>query len=82
MWVGMRPPQYRLRPTQSINYVPLQVIRFQKSVLLIVQHKYVKSCSEDFILKKSDSPHKTLRYWITQHSWLIHFRQAEICLVE
>jgi len=35
--------------TQSIIYVPLQVNRFQKSILLIVQYKYLKTCSEDFI---------------------------------
>ena len=35
------------RPTQSIMYVPLQVNRFQKSILLIVQYKYLKSCSGD-----------------------------------
>ena len=29
----------------------LQVTRFHKSILLIVQYKYLKSCSEDFILK-------------------------------
>jgi len=38
-------------PTQSIMYVPLQVNRFQKSSLLIVQYKYLKSCSRDFILQ-------------------------------
>jgi len=35
----------QIRPTQSIMYVPLQVTRFQKSILLIVQYKYLKSCS-------------------------------------
>jgi len=38
---------YCVRPTQSIFDVPLQVNRSQKSVLLIVQHKYSKSCSRD-----------------------------------
>ena len=38
-------------PTQSIMYVPLQVNRFQKSVLFIVQYKYLKSCSGDLILQ-------------------------------
>jgi len=38
-------------PTQSIMYIPLQVNRFQKRILLIAQYKYLKSCSEDFILK-------------------------------
>jgi len=39
------------RPAQSIIHVPLQVNRFQKSILLIVQYKYLKSCSGDFILQ-------------------------------
>jgi len=33
------------RPTQSIMCVPLQVNRFQKSILLIVQYKCLISCS-------------------------------------
>ena len=41
----------RVRPAQSIIYVLLQVNRFQKIVLLIVQYKYLKSCSKDFILQ-------------------------------
>jgi len=36
-----------IRPTQSILYVPLQVNRFQKIILLIVQYKYFKSCSRE-----------------------------------
>ena len=51
------------RPTQSIMYVPLQVNRFQKSILLIVQYKYLKSCSGDFYSPESDPPHKIMRYW-------------------
>jgi len=52
-------------------------------MLLIVQYKYLKSCSENFILENL-----TLRTrscgtaFITQQSWLLYFRQAEICLVE
>ena len=43
----------RNRPTQSIVSVPLQVNRFQKSILFkfIVQYKNSKSCSGDFILQ-------------------------------
>jgi len=42
---GMWPHWYpsccgAIRPTQSIMYVPLQVNRSQKSILLIVQYKY------------------------------------------
>jgi len=39
------------RPTQSMIYVPLLVCVFHKSMLLIVQHKYSKSCSKDFKLQ-------------------------------
>ena len=39
------------RPTQSMMYIPFQVNRSNKSILLIVQYKYLKSFSEDFILK-------------------------------
>jgi len=71
------------RPTQSIMYVALQVIRFHKSILLIVQCKYLKSCCEDFILKSLILRTRSCgTAFITQHSWLLHFRQAEICLVE
>jgi len=38
-------------PTQSMIYVPILVIRFQESILLIVQYKYLESCSEDFIVQ-------------------------------
>jgi len=51
--------------TASIMYIPFQVIIFQKSILLIVQYKYSKSCSEDIfskIQRKSDPPHKIMRY--------------------
>jgi len=37
----------RIRPTQLMIYVHLRVNIFQKSVLLIVQYKYLKLCSED-----------------------------------
>jgi len=57
--------------------------RFQKSILLIVQYKYLKSCSEDFILKNPILRTRSCgTALITQHSWLFHFHQAEICLVE
>ena len=50
------------RPTQSIMYVPLQVNRFQKSILLIVQYKYLKS-RPDILFSESDPPHKIMRHW-------------------
>ena len=51
-----------VRPTQSIMYVPLQVNRFHKSILLIVQYKYEKSCS-GFYSPESDPLHKIMLYW-------------------
>jgi len=62
------------RPTQSIVYVPVQVNRFQESILLIVQYKHLTSCSKDFILQNL-----ILRIiscgagFITQSSWVFHF---------
>ena len=41
------------RPTKSIMYVLFQVNRFQKSILLIVQYKYLKSFSEDMYSPES-----------------------------
>jgi len=38
------------RPIQLFRF-PYRLNRFQKSNLLIVQYKYLKSCSEDFILQ-------------------------------
>jgi len=59
-----------IRPTQSIMYVPLQVNGFVKSILLIVQYKYLKSCSRDFCSTESDPPHKIMRYWFYYTIWL------------
>jgi len=57
--------------------------RFQKSILLIVKYKYLKSCSEDLILKNLILLTRSCgTTFITPHSWLLHFRQAEICLIE
>jgi len=53
----------RVRPTQSIMYVPLQVNRFWESVLLMVQYKDLKSCSRRFYSPESDPPHKIMLYW-------------------
>jgi len=43
-------PYQSARP-QCIIYVPLLVNIFQQSILLIVQYKYLKSCSVDLILQ-------------------------------
>jgi len=55
-------------------YVPLQVHRFQKSILLIVQYKYLKSCSEDFYSLESDPPHKIMWYWFYLFGFFISAR--------
>ena len=61
----------------------IHIIRFHKSILLIVQYKYIKSCAEDFILKNLILRTRSCgTAFITQHSWLVYFRQADICLVE
>jgi len=66
------------RPTQSIVYVPLQVNRFRNSVLLIVQYKYLKSCSGYFNSPESDPLHKIMRYWLYYSiCWFLHFQMTE-----
>jgi len=62
------------RPTQSIIYVPLQVNKFQESILLIVQYKHLKSCSEDFVLQNLILRTRSCGTgFITQSSWVFHF---------
>jgi len=66
------------RPTQSIMYVPLQVNRSKKIILLIVQYKYLKSCSRRFYC-----PNLILRtrfcgtMFITEPSCLFDFHLTE-----
>jgi len=68
------------RPTLSVMYVPLQVNRFAESVLLIVQYRYLKSCSGDFYPPESDPPHKIMRYWFYYSIWLgFSFSPDRIC---
>ena len=70
---------YTYRPTQSIMYVPLQVNRFQKRILLIVLYKYLKPCSRDFILQKLILCTKSCGTgFITQSSWAFHFHQTTL----
>jgi len=70
-------PLGKVRPTQSIMYVPLQENRYQKSVLLILQYKYLKSCSRDFYSPESSNLILRTRScdtgFITQYSWFFHF---------
>ena len=62
------------RPTQSIMCVPLLVNRFQKSILLIVQHKYLKYCSRHFILQNLILRTRSCGTgFISQSSWAFHF---------
>jgi len=71
------------RPTQAIMYVPLQVNRSQKCILLIVKYKYIKSYSWDFYSPESDPPHKIMRYWIYYSTQLCFgFPPDRICQVE
>jgi len=59
---------------QPMIYVPLLVNGFQKSILLIVQYAYFKSCSEDVLLQVL-----ILRTsfcgtaFISQHCWFVDF---------
>ena len=72
-----------IRPTQSIMYVPLQVNRSQKCILLFVQYKYIKSCYGDFNSPESDPTHKIMRYWVYYSTQLVFgFPTDRICQVE
>jgi len=63
-----------VRPIQSIIYDPLQLNRFQKSVLLIIQYNFLKSCSGDFILQNLILRTRSCGTdFITQSSWVFHF---------
>ena len=74
---------HALRPTQSVMYVALQVNRFNESVLLIVQYRYLKSCSGDFNSSESDPPHKIMFYWFYYSIWLgFSFPSDRICQME
>jgi len=70
-------------PTQSMMYVPLQVNRCQKYILLIVEYKYVRSYSGDFYFQESDPPHKIMRYWVYYLTHLyFEFPDDRICQSE
>jgi len=78
-----QPFHFADRPTQSIMYVPLQVKRFKKIILLIVQYKYLKSCSRRFYCPESDPPHKIMRYNVYYSSQMsFWFPPDRICQVE
>jgi len=65
------------RPTQSIMYVPSQVNRSQKCILLIVQYKYIKSFSGDFYSPESDRTRLCGTGFITQPSCVSDFHLTE-----
>jgi len=44
-------------------YIYIYIHWFQASILLIVQYKYSKSCSEDFMISGFDPPHKIMQCW-------------------
>jgi len=69
IWICYPFPKW-VRQTQSVMYVPLQVNRFVESILLIVQYRYLKSCSGDSYSPESDPPHKIMRYWFYYSIWL------------
>jgi len=61
-----------------VEGVTLQVNRFRGSVLLIVQYKYLKSCSGDFYSPESDPPHKIMQYWLYYSiCWFFPFSLTE-----
>ena len=73
----------RICPTQSVMYVPLQVNRFAEIILLIIQYRYLKSCSGDFYSPESDPPHRIMRYWFYYSIWWsFSFPPDRICQVE
>jgi len=58
-------------------YVPLLLNRFQKSILLIIQYKSLKSCSWDSILQNLILRTRSCGTgFITQSSWVFHFHQT------
>jgi len=63
-----------VRLTQSIIYVPLLVCVFQTSILLIVQYKYLISCSKDFKLQNLILRTRLCSAgFIPQHCWIVDF---------
>ena len=73
------PMLHLIRPTHSMMYVPLQVDIFQKSILLILQNKYWKSCSGDFILQNPILCTRSCGTGlITQSSWVFHFQKTTL----
>ena len=56
-----------------------QVNRFQKIILVIVQYKFLKSCSGDFILQNLLLRKRLCStVFISESSWVFHFRQINM----
>jgi len=66
------------RPTQRIICVPLLINRFRKEFYLSFSTNIYNPVPRILFSKISAQDHD----FITRHMWLLHFRQAEICLVE
>ena len=64
-------------------YVPSQVNRSDKCILLIVQYKYTKSYLGNYHCQESDPPYQIMRYWVyysTELFILLNFDR--ICRVQ
>ena len=58
------------------------VNRFLTSILLIILHKYLKSCSKDLIPQNLILRTRSCdTAYITQLGWLIHFQLTQMCLI-
>jgi len=70
----------RAHPPDPINhYVHLLVNRFQKSILLIIQYRCLKSCSEDFMLQDLILRTRLCGTgFVPQHCWVVHFHPTKI----
>ena len=73
-------------PTQSMIYVPLLVCVFHKSIWLVFQYKYFKSCSKDFKLQNLILRTRLCGTgFIPQHCWVVDFQVTKMvrrkCLV-
>jgi len=75
------------RPTQEIMYVHFLVNRFEESILLIVQYKYLKSGPKDFIRKDLILRTRLCENgFVSQHCWVVDFhlinRMRRKCFVQ
>jgi len=80
--LGSRPKKmYGERLGDGVEYHLMNT--FAESISLIVQYRYLKSCSGDFYSPESDPPHKIMRVWFYYSIWLgFSFPPDRICEVE